>query len=624
MLNPEQQQVVEHVDGPLLVLAGAGSGKTHALVQRIVSLIQDHKVPQDRILSVTFSKKAAMEMNDRAAKLGVKDARIGTWHSLAMSILREDDLLAGWTVDSGGKEERVLKDVIGYRGLNWKDADAKALRGFISYARASYWRPDDTNTFELAQSSFARDARKAVAAYRMLEQELRQRRLLVFDNMLVYCLDHLRDSNNVAEKWRSRWDYLLQDEAQDANPVQMMIAELLAHNHHNYMVVGDPAQSIYSWRGSSPSYLTNFSKQWDDTKVVTMNRNYRSSSDIIDAANNVMARMPSSSRLPEDLKGNKKDSGIIEFHTPISLDQEAEIVVSGIRHDVKNGGKYSDSAILFRTNAQSRSLEEELIKHSIPYQILGAQNFYERREIKALLSYLRTGVDYRIDEYRRCINAPFRFIGAKTLGKIDDALAGGNSLNDVLAAIQEASYAVTRRQRESLEFVSKLFVDIDQRDSDSESPGEILEWLVDKIGYLDWLVKDQGEESLDTSHVANVKELIRVAKKFESTTSFLAFIDLMIKKSQMARSDRRPEKVLLMTVHRSKGLEWPSVYIVGVAEKIFPHARADLEEERRLFYVAITRAESSCCITSPQTMAGKTGVMSLDVSRFVEEAGINE
>lgn len=652
-MNVEQLSVINHDGGPLLVDAGAGSGKTRAVVHRIARLVNDG-VGEDRILAVTFSKKAADEMNARLDTLGVREARVGTWHSLAMQILREEDTSqARWTVDDRNRAKILMKRILGHEQMDWKGADLGKITSFIGISKAHLLDAvaDQARLTEEATLWFgsALDGKRAVEAMRRLDQAVDAEGLLTFDDFLVFVYRHFRDDEAARERWASRWDYLIQDEAQDANPAQIAIARQLASGHRNYMIVGDIAQSIYSFRGSGPEHLAAFETEWKAPRVA-MKRNYRSATAIVAAANNVIAN---ASFRGEPMVAERGVDGSVGHRRYLDLDDEARGFVQWVQGHVEVGGKLADNTALFRTNAQSRALEEALLRAKISYQVVGGVSFYERREVKDLLGYLRVaaGRDQDGDALRRCINAPFRFLGTKFVEKVMSIAAETRpvTIAQWTVTIERVCgmQRIQDRQRrgaddwiELIDYVSKrieeerkaterstiadeeplLSGEVPSEIPSSSRPDAILTHVVLKTRYLAYLRKEEGEESIEQSTVANVNELIRVASKFSSVDELLDYIE----KSQRDAKRQRgaSDQVLLMSIHRSKGLEWPRVWIVGCCEMILPHARGDEEEERRLFYVAVTRARDELVVSSCRRIALKSGVCEVDQSRFISQAGI--
>lgn len=624
-MNDEQATVIAHDRGPLYCAAVAGCGKTRAVVNRIARLVHDGAQPE-RILAVTFSKKAADEMNDRLHDdLGITTARVGTWHSLALQVLKEDQLQASkWSIDERDRNKGFIKEAVGYRYLDWKGADVTALRMYIGVCKANLWADDSPEALDAARAKFGHDASKAVQAYRISDELTHGAALLTFDDMLVFCARHLQIDDNAA-RWGARWDYVLQDEAQDANVVQMTIAEALAQRHRNYAIVGDPAQSIYGFRGSSPLHFTAFVERWG-AAAVYMNRNYRSGRAIVEAANRAIA--PAEVRLPVDMVAMRDFEGSARATVAETLEDEGAAFVEWVQQHQQDGGALSDVACLFRTNAQSRALEEALLAAKVPYVVIGGSSFYERKEVKDLLAYLRVamGRDTTGDAVKRCINAPFRYLGLKFTDRVM-LLGGGPSPagpNDWPAVVAQAARGagIQRRQQVSAEEWADLIVATGRKVHEGAAPGEVLQWLVDRTGYLAWLQKEEGEESIESSHAANVRELVRVAGRFSTCTELLDYIERSIKEAAQQRRSQRGERVMLMSIHRSKGLEWPLVWVCGCVDGVLPHAKGDPEEERRLFYVAVTRARDAVVCSAVGRMATGAGVRVMQPSRFLFDAGL--
>jgi DNA helicase II / ATP-dependent DNA helicase PcrA len=618
-LNPEQSQATQHPSGPLGVFAGAGSGKTRVLTHRIALLTLNGQDPL-RILAVTFSKKASLELTDRLGQLGCSGVESRTWHSLALWILRDEGMTSGWKIenekDDTGKKAKgpsaklLLKNVLGWKGMDWKGADLGSVQSYIGFCKSQLWDHRSAEALEHANGD-----RRLVEAYRQFELELQRNRLITFDCMLFKACRLLSANEDVRARWASKFDHLLQDEAQDANPAQMTLAELLVRDHRNYMVVGDPSQAIYAFRGSRPESVMEFAGQWPGATVLTMNRNYRCGHRIVEAANEVIR--PATCRLPEDLIAEGGWEGGISHEQHGDLDDEAEAVAEEVQRSYALGHAWEDSVVLFRTNAQSRALEEAFLGRKIPHLVVGGSNFYDRREVAALLGYLRIAVGRAdADAIRRAINIPFRFIGVATLDKVSRYLTD-LSLGDVENACEATCNAerLQRRQRSSLMEFCSILRGIEQ--NKNTNPGDLLNDLERRLGFIEWLLQEEGAESLESSHAANVKELIRVAGRFESVDEFLNFVDETTLKAEKAKSEKANGRVLLMTVHKSKGLEFPFVHVVGVVETILPHAKGELEEERRLFYVAITRAAQHCYLHSPRSIATRAGVKDVAISRFV-------
>lgn len=938
-LNPEQKAIVEHGDGPLLSAAVAGSGKTHALVRRIGYLTKVRGINPRRVLAVTFSRKGADEMNERlAALIGESGARVGTFHSLAYQILREEGLCDGWTVDDRDRYRYCIKDAVGFRNMKWKQADVTLLSHFISLCKCDLARPDSDRAIEIAESLRAAKPTPSANVHRMLEaydtaEEIRKERLLLtFDDMLLDCCELLQgklrdqdgnriDGESVRTRWAGRWDYVLQDEAQDQNLGQLIIGELLSKDHKNYHLVGDPAQChppgtmiltdtgetpiehltedsstvkswnrkaqkiigerhiqiasrhydgplyemyannssvkmtdnhkvlcrwtkqneklhvtylmyrsdlgfrvghcklfssrgnktpfsfhlatranlekaektwvlkvhqdsrassihesilaatygiptatfnpvhknesldndaikeifsavgprhktralqcladhgrdetlpllpfppqeiegktdkdvafrqstyfpvyacnlipglmsiplphgrnkwsdidkitsrhyegpvysldvekdhsyvanglvvlncIFTWRGAKPEKLLGFEKTWGAKKII-MNRNYRCGQQVIDIANRVLQSMDPETRLDTEMICELGTESDVKCHQYTDLDDEGEALALEIKELIEDGTyQPRDIAILYRTNAQSRAPEESLIGERIPYRIIGGVNFYERREVRDLLAYLRLAEGRgELDDVARCINTPFRYLGKKFVEAVretaKEARAHSRKTDERVSYPQIVRAACKKdrtqsRQRYSAEDWADLIEHTYDRihDETPTPPAQILEDIVRATRYTEWLTRDEGEETPENSRVSNVRELVRAASRFPTVSELLDYIDKTIKASKNQRKKgQAPNKVTLTTLHRSKGMEWPVVYVIGANDGILPHARCeDIEEERRLFYVGVTRSKEVLRVSCVEQAAIGNRVIFLAPSQFISEGEI--
>lgn len=623
-LNPEQRMVALHDQGPLLVGAVAGSGKTHTLISRVAHLI-DRGVDPGRILCVTFGSKAAKEMGARAERVGASQATFSTWHSLCGRILRDDRTVwGGWRLDDKDRHRTFVKEAVGYKHLNWREADVTKIRGFITKCKANLLACDSAGAAELASKTFGRDAGKAVQAYAISQDLVETIGLLTFDDMICFAARHLQEDEDARLKWASRWDYVMQDECQDANLAQVTIAELLAREHRNYMQVGDVAQAIYSFRGSSPQYMVDFPGQWS-AQVVNMNRNYRCAHAVVRAANNVIR--PATIRLPVDMVAEQPRMGTARAVKSGTLDDEGAEFATWVTTAVGAGdATYADHVCLFRTNAQSRALEEALLGARVPYVVVGATSFYERKEVKDLLAYLRValGRDADGDGVKRCINAPFRFLGAAFVERVMDLakrVDGKKNWSTIVRTAAEGARIQARQVQSANEWIN-LVERCEASLAKDEKPGTVLADLVTRTGYIAWLEKEEGEESIESSHGANVRELIRVAERFPTAVALLEYIDESIAAGDRQRREPVGDRVTLMSVHRSKGLEWRRVWISGCNQMILPHAKGDLEEERRLMYVAMTRAKEDLVCSYVETLATRKGVAKAEPSCFLVQSGL--
>lgn len=655
-LNPEQVRVVMHNTGPLLCVAIAGAGKTTALVRRIAMLHVAHEIDPKRVLALTFSKKAADEMTSRLCALlpgeVSQDARVGTFHSLAFQFLREELPDARrWQTDDRDRFRTVIKDALGYRGMKWDSADLTVVEQFIGRCKANCALPGSPEAKERASAFYKlspcgqRMPALLCEAYERAEVLRRERLLLTFDDMLLGMWWRMRESEATRLRWASRWDYVLQDECQDENLVQREIAEMLSRDHRNYMVVGDPAQAIYGFRGADPSGILRFEGEWDATRV-ELHRNYRSGDTIIAAANGLLSAMDAGTTLGVAITPERGIDGEVRLTGFADADTEAEGVITSVLELHADGRAWKDQVVLYRTNAQSRALEEQCLANRVPYVVIGGTNFYDRKEIKDLLAYLRLAAGRgKFDDVRRSINSPFRFLGAEFLKKIEDVAPassrdGGTAWTEIVRDLAQNHRGLQARQRESAwawcEIVDKMARKIaDGRTAvendpvagyeSSPKPGALIDDLLLVTDYVKWLTRDEGAESPENNRVSNIRELVRASERFNTVDGLLDYIQETLDAAERARSgeDGSVDRVTMMSIHRSKGLEWPVVFVVGANEKILPHARCeDLNEERRLAYVAFTRARDILHVSYCGRASIGPKVVDLSVSQFVVEAGL--
>jgi len=638
-LNPEQRAIVEHGEGPLLSAAVAGSGKTHALVRRIGYLTSVRGINPRRVLAVTFSRKGADEMNERLISLiGDSGARVGTFHSLAFQILRMEGKTEGWTVDDRDRYRFCLKDAVGFREMSWKKADITVLSHFVALCKCNLARPWSDTSVEIAKTirsekpGPATNIQKMLEAYDRAEELRKERLLLTFDDMLFDAVELLAENEDIRVRWANKWDYVLQDEAQDQNLGQLCLGELLAKDHKNYHLIGDPAQTIFTWRGAKPEKLLGFEKEWGAKKII-MNRNYRCGRQVVEIANKVLKAMDPETRLDTEMICELGTESDVECSQYLDLDDEGENIAAEIKELLEDGEfQPRDIAILYRTNAQSRAPEEGLLSERIPYQIIGGVNFYERREVKDLLAYLRLA-DGRgsLDDVTRCINTPFRYLGKAFLERVREVTKNARAKAKkqggrvhypgvVRAACEEAG--IQRRQRDSAQDWADM-IEKAHNDLETVPPAQILEDIVRITQYTEWLRRDEGEESPENSRVSNVRELVRAAGRFPTVSELLDYIDDTIKASKKQKKGKSANKVTLTTLHRSKGMEWPVVYVIGANDAILPHSRCeDIEEERRLFYVGVTRSQKILRVSCVKQAAIGNRIMSLAPSQFIYEGGL--
>src|ERR1019366_4402670 len=627
-----QLEVVRHVNGPLAVYAGAGSGKTSAAVKRVVALVNSG-VAADRTFMVTFSRPGANEMASRIRQLGIGGVEVKTWHAFCGRVLREEGTEQGrWTVDEKDRAKTFVKQAGGYQHEKWTGMDLTKVCRFIGVCKANLWDAESPEASALARRTFGPAGSRAVRVFSISQGLIEGAQLLTFDDMLVYVARLFQENDDVRASWAAKFDFVITDEAQDNSRVQVVLQKALAQDHRNLMVVGDPSQAIYKFRGSDPKYLMDFVSEWD-ARVVTMAKNYRSGRAIVAVANELIR--PADARLAEDMTAMRDIDGKVEVVEADNLDDEASEFVSFCKARLASGQSLADIYVLFRLNAQSRALEEALLREKLPYILIGGVNFYERKAVKDLLAYLRlaAGKDVEGDAFKRCINAPFRFLGAKFIERAME-IRGSASTNAETASWADvvevaAEQTGVQRQKESvrrwveiIEHVTEMIAEGVRVSEDKREPAsasKVLQYVIESTGYIGWLEKEEGEESIESSHAADIREMVRVAASFKSVGELLDFVSIQVTESsrnkKRARSDRC---VTMMSIHKSKGLQAPVVWLVGCNSGILPHAKGDLEEERRIMYVAATRAEDHLVVSYVREMALRTGVRSVDRSEFLD------
>ncbi|MBP1907187.1 DNA helicase-2/ATP-dependent DNA helicase PcrA [Paenibacillus turicensis] len=627
-LNPEQRKAVEDTEGPLLIMAGAGSGKTRVLTHRIAYLISTRKAPPWAILAITFTNKAAREMQERVSKLVGAEGRdiwVSTFHSMCVRILRRDIERIGFTSNfsilDSTDQLSVIRAIMKEQNIDTKKFEPKAIQAMISAAKNELITPqkyeqNSTDYFEGIVSK----------VYVKYQQRLRSNNSLDFDDLIMKTIELFKDVPDVLDFYQKKFKYIHVDEYQDTNRAQYMLCKLLAADHHRICVVGDSDQSIYRWRGADISNILNFEKDYPDATTIMLEQNYRSTSTILNAANSVIAN--NTGRKPKKLWTDQGDGNKIKVYRADSEHAEGYFVASEIVQNVKDGGQYRNHAILYRTNAQSRVIEEILIKSDIPYQIVGGIKFYDRKEIKDILAYLRLLSNPDDDiSLTRIINVPKRGIGDTTVGKLAAAAAErSTSIFKVLATVDDLGFA--GRTRNALVEFYDMIVALHGM-TEFLSVTELTEQILEHSQYRVELVQENTLES--RSRLENIDEFLSVTMEFEQNNEDKTLVSFLTDLALIADIDSmndNPEEddnaVVLMTMHSAKGLEFPNVFIIGMEEGVFPHSRAfldneELEEERRLAYVGITRAEQKLFLSCAQsrTLYGRTTAN--PPSRFLEE-----
>jgi DNA helicase II / ATP-dependent DNA helicase PcrA len=616
-LNPEQQRAVAHVEGPILVLAGAGSGKTRVLTARVARLIDEHGVPPDRILCVTFTNKAAGEMRQRIRHLLGRDpvgAWIGTFHALGARLMRRHAERLGWdstfTIFDAEESLREIKRVLEAEDLDPKKWKPKAVRAALSDAKNQLVTPKEFA--EQHSGGFDLFLRNVARVYPTYQARLREQNAFDFDDLLVKPVELFEAHEDVLARYQERFAFVLVDEYQDTNHAQFRFLELLAHRHRNLMVVGDDDQSIYGWRGADLSNILDFERTFSGAAVVRLERNYRSSATILAAANEVIRR--NLHRKEKTLRTDRDEGERITLVQTADERDEGGWIVEEIETRMREGraDQYRDFAILYRTNAQSRALEDAFRRRGVPYQIVGGVRFYERREIQDVLAYLRLISNPQDSAaFARVVNVPKRGVGRTSQERLV-AWAMGEGI-PLLEAARRAD-EVPSLHAGGVKGIQR-FADLIQRFSARAatlSVGPLVEELVEELDLLTHL-RDEGPEGEDRAE--NVKELVAGAMDFDSErveewedgppdhfTELDLFLQHVALVADIDSHDPDSDAVTLMTLHNAKGLEFPVVFIAGLEEGLFPLARAydepaALEEERRLFYVGITRAQHKLIFT---------------------------
>lgn len=631
-LNLAQREAVEKTEGPVLILAGAGSGKTRVLTTRIGHLIEDKGVQPANILAITFTNKAANEMRERVEETLDSDASdmwISTFHSCCVRILRKDINRIGYNrsfvIYDSADQVTLVKDCLKELNLSDKVFEPKVIISTISGAKDKLYDPKQFKAMHMNDNRMS----KIADVYALYQDRLKRNSALDFDDLIFKTVELLKSDKEVLDYYRNRFKYIMVDEYQDTSKAQYELIKILAKEHQNICVVGDDDQSIYGWRGADIRNILEFEKDYDNVHVVKLEQNYRSTQIILDAANTVISN--NIERKRKRLWSEKKEGELIKIQVAQDEIEESDFVADMIAKISREQNRsYKDFAVLYRANAQSRSVEDALNRSQIPYNIYGGTKFYERKEIKDLIAYLRVIQNPQDDiSIKRIINIPRRGIGLRTIEKIEDrASLKQESIYSVLIDIETNSEISTKARNSISEFVDNVIGTL--RTMREVYPvSKLIEKVIESIdyyGYIDELYKGNKEEAEERKD--NVKEFISVAMEFEQTSeekdleTFLTGVALTSESSEEEEID----KVSLMTIHTSKGLEFPVVFIVGMEDGLFPIARAvrsmndsEIEEERRLCYVGITRAKEILYLTLTQkrTLYGKTNPSI--ASRFMEE-----
>ena len=631
-LNPPQREAVAQTEGPVLILAGAGSGKTRVLTHRIAYLMEEMGVNPWNILAITFTNKAAQEMRERVDKLvgfGSESIWVSTFHSACVRILRRhiDNLGydTNFTIYDADDQKSLMKDVCRKLNIDTKIYKERSLLAQISHAKDELLTPDDMEM----KAAGDYNMKKVALVYREYQHALRKNNALDFDDLIVKTVELFQNCGAVLEYYQERFKYIMVDEYQDTNTAQFKFISLLAQRYENLCVVGDDDQSIYKFRGANIGNILGFERVFPDAKVIRLEQNYRSTKNILNAANQVIAN--NTERKAKTLWTENEEGEKIQFRQFFNGYEEAEYVAGEISKMKRDGiGSYRDCAILYRTNAQSRIFEEKFISANIPYKLVGGVNFYARKEIKDLLCYLKTIDNARDDlAVQRILNVPKRGIGATTLGRVQDYADNmGISLYEALRVAEEVP-SIGRSAAKIDGFVT--FIQMLKSKADALSVEELLQEVIDSTGYVEALEAEDTEES--RARIENIDELISKTVAYQEAmeeqdlpATLSGFLEEVALVADIDTVDPDQDYVLLMTLHSAKGLEFPKVFMVGMEDGIFPSQMTinygddgELEEERRLCYVGITRAMKELTLTCAQQRMLRGETQYHKVSRFVRE-----
>lgn len=624
-LNPEQRRAVETTEGPLLIQAGAGSGKTKTLTHRIAYLIATNKATPFNILAVTFTNKAAKEMRQRVAELLGENAEnrgfmpyMGTFHGICVRLLRQDGEAIGiprsFVIFDESDRQAAVKQVSKRLMLDEKTFPARMLSGLISSAKNEMLTPED-----YAHAAQSPAQQTAARVYPLYQQALREASALDFDDLINRTAEMLKTRPEIRKKWQQQFSYIMIDEYQDTNAAQYQLVNMLTNDHKNIAVVGDDWQSIYSWRGADFRNILKFEKDFKDCTIIKLEQNYRSTKNILDAAHAVITK--NAQRSDKRLWTDAGDGLPVQI-VPVSGERaESEAIIRRIRMGIDTGSyHYRDYAVLYRTNAQSRSIEEGFVHYGIPYRVVGGVRFYDRKEIKDIMAYLRLifQPEDRVS-FERVVNVPTRGVGAKSLQNF----FAWQQLRQtsLLQTLQQADECaeLTPKARKALSELGDILASLRTVSEDASVSG-LIDSLLRRIDYLHYLGDGtpQGEARQE-----NVKELLSVAQEYqeEGLAGFLEEVALV---SDLDGANFDNDAVTLMTLHAAKGLEFPVVFMTGLEESIFPHSRAlydqnEMEEERRLCYVGMTRARRELYMTYASSRMLYGGVQHNPPSRFLSE-----
>lgn len=612
-LNEQQKKAVLYNEGPLLVLAGAGSGKTKVLTTKIAYLIEEKEIEPYHILAITFTNKAAKEMKDRVFNLigdYARSIQISTFHSFGLRLLRENCEALGYdknfVIMDSDDSLTVVKKILKDNNYDPKVYNPRAIRNKISSCKNELMTPELYERYATSEYE-----KVALEVYQKYEKKLKQNNSVDFDDLLILPIKLFKENPSILQKYQEKFQYILIDEYQDTNQAQYILTKMLSAKYRNIMVVGDDFQSIYSFRGANYKNILNFEKDYQDAKTILLEQNYRSTGNILKAANDVIKH--NRERKDKNLWTENEEGEKIKYYRAFNERDEAQYTIRKIKELVNKEIAYKDIAILYRTNAQSRIIEEEMLKENLPYRVVGSFYFYNRKEIKDLIAYLRLIHNDKDNvSLTRVINTPKRGIGLKTIQNITErADSLGVSMYDAISSGKELAF------KETIEDLKKV--------SENITLTELIDKVLDTTGMREELEKENSLES--EVRLENLEEFKSITKAFEEKEGLISLEDFLLEISLVSDVEEYKDddnRINLMTIHSVKGLEFDHVFIVGLEEGIFPHINSlmensELEEERRLCYVAITRAKKDLHLvnTRCRTLFGKDQVN--PTSRFLAE-----
>ena len=625
-LNPMQKEAVLHTEGPLLILAGAGSGKTRVLTHRVAYLIDEKQVNPWNILAITFTNKAAGEMRERVDQLvgfGAESIWVSTFHSTCVRILRRHIEYLGYNTNfsiyDSDDQKTLMKQVFKAMDVDTKQFKERSVLGTISSAKDKLIGPDE---FLLNAGQDFRQ-RGIGEIYKEYQKRLRKNNALDFDDLIVKTVELFQNNSEILNYYQERFKYIMVDEYQDTNLAQFKLISLLASKYRNLCVVGDDDQSIYRFRGADIGNILSFEETFPGAKVIKLEQNYRSTQNILNAANGVIRH--NRGRKDKTLWTANGEGELIRFKQFVTAREEADFVAREIRDSVY---AYQDQAVLYRTNAQSRLLEERCIFYNVPYRLVGGVNFYQRKEIKDILAYLKT-IANGVDDLSvlRIINVPKRGIGATTMGKVTIfASEHGMSLYDALREARQIP-GIGKAAEKIGTFIGQMESFRARAQSEDYTIQDLIEGIMDETGYQQDL-EAEGEVESQT-RLENIEELVNKAVSYEEDSEHSTldeFLEQVALVADIDNMDESENRVTLMTLHSAKGLEFPKVYLVGLEDGLFPSMmsinsddKTDMEEERRLCYVGITRAKNELVITSARQRMVNGETRYCKPSRFLEE-----